>query len=32
VRAVFTPKDFELGRIMSAIADLAAEHRLQGPN
>jgi (2R)-ethylmalonyl-CoA mutase len=31
VRAVFTPKDFELGRIMSAIADLAAEHRRPGP-
>jgi (2R)-ethylmalonyl-CoA mutase len=32
VRAVFTPKDFELGRIMSTIADLAADHRLQGSN
>jgi (2R)-ethylmalonyl-CoA mutase len=27
VRAVYTPKDFELGRIMDEIADLAAEHR-----
>jgi (2R)-ethylmalonyl-CoA mutase len=27
VRAVYTPKDFELGRIMDEIADLALEHR-----
>ncbi|HEY8094286.1 MAG TPA: protein meaA, partial [Acidimicrobiales bacterium] len=27
VRAVYTPKDFALGRIMDEIADLAAEHR-----
>jgi (2R)-ethylmalonyl-CoA mutase len=27
VRAVYTPKDFELGRIMGEIADLGVEHR-----
>jgi (2R)-ethylmalonyl-CoA mutase len=27
VRAVYTPRDFELGRIMDEIADLAEEHR-----
>jgi (2R)-ethylmalonyl-CoA mutase len=27
VRAVFTPKDFELGRIMAEIADLASDRR-----
>ncbi len=27
VRAVYTPKDFELGRIMAEIADLAADRR-----
>jgi (2R)-ethylmalonyl-CoA mutase len=27
VRAVFTPKDFELGRIMAEIADLTEQHR-----
>ena len=27
VRAVYTPKDFELGRIMAEIADLGAERR-----
>jgi (2R)-ethylmalonyl-CoA mutase len=27
VRAVYTPKDFELGRIMDEITDLAAAHR-----
>ena len=27
VAAVYTPKDFELGRIMAEIADLAARHR-----
>ena len=27
VAAVYTPKDFELGRIMAEIVDLAAEHR-----
>jgi (2R)-ethylmalonyl-CoA mutase len=31
VRAVFTPKDFELGRIMDTIADCAAEHRAADP-
>ena len=27
VAAVYTPKDFELGRIMADIVDLAAAHR-----
>jgi (2R)-ethylmalonyl-CoA mutase len=27
VRSVYTPKDFELGRIMAEIAELGAEHR-----
>jgi (2R)-ethylmalonyl-CoA mutase len=27
VRAVYTPKDFELGRIMAEMIDLAVEHR-----
>ena len=27
VRAIYTPKDFELARIMDDIADLAEEHR-----
>ena len=27
VRAVYTPKDYEMGRIMDDIADLTAEHR-----
>jgi (2R)-ethylmalonyl-CoA mutase len=27
VAAVYTPKDFELGRIMAEIAELAASHR-----
>ena len=27
VAAVYTPKDFDLARIMSEIADLAASHR-----
>jgi ethylmalonyl-CoA mutase len=30
VRAVYTPKDFQLGRIMDEIADLAEEHRSTG--
>jgi (2R)-ethylmalonyl-CoA mutase len=30
VAAVYTPKDFELGRIMGEIADLAAAHRAAG--
>jgi (2R)-ethylmalonyl-CoA mutase len=29
VRAVYTPKDFELGRIMDEIADLTEEHRAE---
>ena len=32
VRAVYTPKDFELGKIMAEIADLAAERRSAGPD
>jgi (2R)-ethylmalonyl-CoA mutase len=32
VRAVYTPKDFELGKIMAAIAGLAAERRSGGAN
>jgi (2R)-ethylmalonyl-CoA mutase len=31
VAAVFTPKDFELAKIMRAIADLAQQHRLRTP-
>ena len=27
VAAVFTPKDFELTRLMTTVADLALEHR-----
>jgi ethylmalonyl-CoA mutase len=27
VSAVYTPKDFQLGRIMSEVAELAASHR-----
>jgi hypothetical protein len=27
VAAVYTPKDFELGRIMADIVDLVADHR-----
>ncbi len=32
VAAVYTPKDFELGRIMSEIADLVVEARSGAPN
>jgi (2R)-ethylmalonyl-CoA mutase len=31
VRAVYTPKDYELGKIMAEIADLGAERRSSGP-
>ena len=31
VAAVFTPKDFQLAKIMRAIADLAADHRQRTP-